>query len=178
MVALCANLNCDFEYILSDASINDQMLSGTTLTVFGSNLPVTDDVKINLGPVECIPSSSSATEIVCELEHQAVTGSWIVEVHTAMGIIPNVITFNIIISASVSAVSPNAEINFLGGDLLTIDGDNFGYDASVIDVEFGDGTTCNVLAAQMTFIECEANRWTATATTTQKVTVTINSVQD
>jgi hypothetical protein len=48
----------------------------------------------------------------------------------------NEITVPISIPVNAASITPNTDINFLGGDILTIAGDNFGNDASVIQVVF------------------------------------------
>lgn len=135
-------------------------------------------MKIAFGPVICIPSSLTGTEIVCDLETKPVSGNWIVEINTASGILPNTISTEISIATSVSAINPNVEVNFLGGDILVIDGDNFGFDTKVISVTFADLTTCKVLSVDMTTIECEANRWSSGHAQDQAVTVSVNGVED
>jgi len=42
------------------------------------------------------------------------------------------------------SISPNTDINFLGGDELTITGDSFGWDTEVVSVNFEHGTICDV----------------------------------
>ena len=64
---------------------------------------------------------------------------------------------------AVSAVTPNTDINYLGGDIMTITGDNFGYNISAISVVYADGTLCNVRTATMTAITCENARFTTGA---------------
>jgi len=79
MVALCASLNCDYKYIDSDSEITSQTLNGNLLTITGVNLPTGEEVVIDFGPARCIPEPPlTATEYVCQLEHEAVTGEWIV----------------------------------------------------------------------------------------------------
>ena len=115
---------------------------------------------------------------MCDLETKPVSGNWIVEINTASGILPNTISTEISIATSVSAINPNVEVNFLGGDILVIDGDNFGFDTKVISVTFADLTSCKVLSVDMTTIECEANRWSSGHAQDQAVTVSVNGVED
>jgi hypothetical protein len=178
MAALCASLNCDYTYVDTDAEISGQTLEGSVLTITGVNLPTGEDVVIDFGPARCIPDSLTASEYVCQLEHEAVTGEWIVQVNTDDGYLPNTIADSILIPATVTSVYPNDAINFLGGDILEITGEDFGYDASAVSVTFADGTVCTVLDVQMTFINCELNRFTKDAASYQPATVSINGIQD
>lgn len=92
--------------------------------------------------------------------------------------IPNAIETVITVPASVSSIEPSADINYLGGDTMTITGDNFGYDPSGITITYDDGTICDVLTAQMTVITCENRRFTRGASSVQAVNVNINGVED
>jgi hypothetical protein len=120
----------------------------------------------------------SSSQYDCDLETVAVTGNWIVKVNTADGNLYTSITNEIAIASDITSVEPNTDINFLGGDLLTITGDSFGYDITVISVTFTDGTICTVLSADMTEITCEPERWTDEADSDQTLTITINDVED
>lgn len=80
---------------------------------------------------------------------------------------------------SVSAISPATEVNFMGGSEMTITGDNFGYDASVITATYQDGTVCTVTSASMTSFTCTNARFSDDAVgTTLAVTVTVNGETD
>lgn len=46
-----------------------------------------------------------------------------------------------------NSVSPAADVSYLGGDEITITGDHFGYNPSVITVTYDDGTECEVISA-------------------------------
>jgi hypothetical protein len=67
------------------------------------------------------------------------------------------------IDTNVSAISPNTSVNFLGGDIMNITGDSFGYNTSAISVTYTDGTACTVTAASMTSITCVNARFTTEA---------------
>ena len=131
-----------------------------------------------LGPVQCNVVSNTATTITCDLVTSAVSGNWIVTVTSPNGLIPNEITTQLSIPVSVSSISPNSLINYLGGDLLTITGSNFGLDASVISITFDDATECVVQSVSITTITCYTNRFTSNPSSTQQVTVVINSASD
>jgi hypothetical protein len=137
-------------------------------------------VTISFGPVNCTITTLTDTQYECELETNAVTGNWIVVVNTEHGNLPNSISNEIAVESNLSSISPNTDINFLGGDLLTITGDNFGYDTDAISVVFTDGSLCVVQSADMTTFTCLPDRWedTKDADKDQTLTVTIHDVED
>lgn len=134
----------------------------------------TDDAAIT----EEEPEVATVEEIVCMLDDTVVTGEWIASIMTQFGSIPNAIETVITIPASVSSIEPSSDVNYLGGDIMTITGDNFGYDPSGITVTYDDGTICDVLTADMTTITCENRRFTRGASSMQAATVNINGVED
>ncbi len=133
---------------------------------------------IKFGPVLCNVVTNTVTEITCDLETNAVSGNWIVVVSSPNGLIPNSITTELSVPVSTSSISPNSQINFLGGDLITITGDNFGTDASVISITFTDATECVIKSVSMDTITCITKRFTSSPPSTSQVTVEINSVSD
>lgn len=147
------------------------------MTITGTSLPTTEELVIKLGPVLCNVISNTATSITCDLETSAVSGDWIVTVTSPNGLINNEITTSISIPVSVSSISPNTQVNYLGGDLLTITGDNFGFNASAVSVTFGDSTMCVIQSVSMTSITCILDRF-GTASSSAQVTVAINTVSD
>jgi len=87
-----------------------------------------------------------------------VSGNWTVIVLTTDGFLPSEIDAPINVPIVVSSVTPNANVNPLGGDTLVFAGTNFGYDTSSINVTFADGTPCTVLSAASTTFTCKVNR--------------------
>lgn len=118
------------------------------------------------------------SRINCTLNDTRVSGNWIVVVNTQYGLVPNEVTTEITIPVNVTSVSPMTDINFLGGDVMTISGDNFGYDTSAIMVTYDDGTTCDVIAADMTRFKCLNRRFTAGAAVAQGMQISINNLTD
>ena len=58
------------------------------LTITGTSLPTSDDVKIRISNSECIDVTASDTEITCTLNVGAAAGSWDVQVSDANGLTP------------------------------------------------------------------------------------------
>jgi hypothetical protein len=160
MPALCVDLNCDFQYTVSSSSIATQAFDTTdnkTLTLTGTLLPNATTDRIYFGPIICSYDLSTHVNetIVCELEDTVVSGDWKAYILTEYGLIPNAIASSIEIPVVATAISPNVDVNYLGGDIMNITGDSFGYDISAISVTYQDGTTCDVTYANMTYILCE-----------------------
>lgn len=76
--------------------------------------------------------------IICQLDDTRVSGSWKAEIMTIYGLTPNAISdyYSISIPVIASSVTPATDVNYLGGDYMTIDGNSFGYDISVISVTY------------------------------------------
>lgn len=179
-LALCTDLICDYSYVTSESLVSSQSLTdASVLTITGTSLPTNDaSLNITLGPISCTQTSVSETEIKCTLDDTRVSGEWIAVLVSDSGLIPNEISTAISIVASVSSISPSTDINFLGGTEMTITGDSFGYDTSVISVTYVDGTECVVSAVDMTSITCVNSRFTSDADETQTLTVSINNAVD
>jgi hypothetical protein len=50
---LCAGGNCDYEYLERDPVVTGYTLSGTSLTIDGTDLPTTD-ITVQMGYVACV----------------------------------------------------------------------------------------------------------------------------
>lgn len=150
MPALCVDLNCDFTYIASDSMISTQVLADDdSLTLTGTLLPNDNTDKIRLGPVACSITTHSDAEIVCQLDDTRTSGEWRTYIRTEFGLIPNEIANadKILIPVVATGISPNIDVNYLGGDVMTITGDSFGYNTDAISVVYDDGTICDVIDA-------------------------------
>lgn len=62
--------------------------------------------------------------------------------------------------------------------MLTISGDNFGTDASVVTVTFDDTTKCVLLTISMDTITCMPDRFTTNYQSSTQVTIAVNAVSD
>lgn len=159
------------------------MSSSNQLTLTGSALPnATTTDEITVGPVGCNPSSVAENQIVCNLNGTKVSGNWLAQIRTNKGLVPTQVSdadrINIAVdSTGISKTNNNESFNYLGGDTVVITGNNFGTDASVINVTYADGTVCDVQSVTMTAITCKTRRFTDNQQgTTQAVTVLINTV--
>ena len=111
-------------------------------------------------------------------------GSWDVEVYEANGLVPIASgVAKIDVPLVITSVSPSADLNQLGGDVLTIIGTGFDTDMTNTSVVFSDSTKCDVHCATATEIKCTIAGFdlspsvlnTSSAYTT---TITVNSVSN
>jgi hypothetical protein len=146
--------------------VSTQTLSDTQLTITGTSLPLATTDVITFGPVLCITDyvQSTNTSVVCDLADTITSGDWVVVYLSEHGFIPNEIITTIDVPVNVTAVSPSTDVNFLGGDVMTITGTSFGYDVSNITAVWSDGTVCTVTSALMDSITCTNGRFTSSAT--------------
>jgi hypothetical protein len=118
--AACDSLNCGYTYIQPTAQITDFSLSGTTLTITGTDLPSVIKT-IQFSNVACTNIVvTDTTTITCTVI--AVAGSWQPIVTDANGYIPINATNVINVPLTVTSVSPNANLNPNGGTTITISG--------------------------------------------------------
>jgi hypothetical protein len=160
--------------------VASQALIGTQLTINGTNLPIHTTDVITFGPVICNTdfNISTNTSVVCDLADTITSGEWTVVYVSEHGLLPNEINTTIAVPVSVTAVFPSVDVNFLGGDIMTITGTSFGYDASNITAVWSDGTVCSVKGAAMSSIICINARFTTNATSEQTLTLIVNGVND
>ena len=126
------------------------------LTISGTSLPTSDEVKVRFSNSECTDVTASETEITCTLDVGAAAGSWDAQVSDANGLTPKHVDVTAIdVALSVSSISPYTDLNQLGGDILTITGTGFDQVTSSTSVTFSDGTSCTVLTTSDTEITCE-----------------------
>jgi hypothetical protein len=84
--------------------------------------------RIRFANTECIfdNSTSTHTQLECVLADEPTCGEWIPEIYSAHGLIPtDPSTAKIKVDCTVTAITPNVDLNVLGGDNLTISGTNF-----------------------------------------------------
>jgi hypothetical protein len=81
---------------------------------------------------------------------------------------------------NVQSITPNLDLNYLGGDRLVVIGSGFGYNISNIKVTFDTGVDCKVIQAINSAIVCEADKFNNVSRQqiTLNVTITVNGVSD
>ena len=124
---VCPDFNCDYIYIDTESIIQDQQLTnGVDLTIIGVGLP-TEDIKVKFANAECLGEIiASDTQITCSLNFLPAAGEWCIELIDFRGLIPSEDDIDLIeVDLVIAGISPNSDLNQLGGDLLTFTGTGF-----------------------------------------------------
>ena len=124
--AICVALNCDYTYVEATAEISSQVVSGNVLTILGTDLPTGDDTELSLSGKACTINDKTATTITCTFTEALVAGSWNARVATALGGTPLAAGVSPIdVALVITSISPNTDLNYFGGGVLTISGEGF-----------------------------------------------------
>ena len=144
---LCPDFNCNYEYKAATSEITAQSLTEKALTITGTGLPTTD-VTVELGNAKCGTVTASATEITCTLAVYPAAGSWDVRVYEPKGLVPiKADTAKITVALVVNSITPNTDLNQLGGDVLTIAGRGFDAVTAATTITFKDNSKCDIVSA-------------------------------
>ena len=177
---VCPEFNCDFLYIEPTSQITSQSLTnGVDLTIQGTALP-TENIRVLLANSECQTITASETEITCSLADLPAAGTWDVQVIDYRGLIPLDENLDCIdVDLVVDSISPNSDLNQLGGDVLTLTGTGFDPVTTDTTVVFSDGTICIVEAATSTELLCTVDGFDLAALSLDDgytATVSVNEV--
>jgi hypothetical protein len=123
-------MTCDFSYIPPVGTITDFVWDSTakTLTLTGTAFPVEADItNIDFAQSNCTISAATGTTITCILDDIETCGAWAPTLNAKLGSIPldAALVKTEIIPCTVTAISPNTDLNILGYDNLTLTGTNF-----------------------------------------------------
>jgi len=177
MPAVCHSLKCGYKYVAPIASISSFTHSGTTLTINGVNLPSkVNSILFSHVPCENIQYVSSS-QLTCTVTPVAGNG-WYPVVTDDKGLIPVDPAATLKnIPVTVSAVSPNSNLNPWGGTIVTITGTGMPQNINKEDsysVTFSGGNKCSVISVAATQIRCIPEKFPATGSVS--LTVTVNAV--
>ena len=120
MPALCASLECDYDYFETTALVTDMTVSGQTVTLTGTDLPIDDILMIEVSNMECVAGSTSASSITCDIADDWTAGTWLPHIKTSMGVVP--IDSSIsphVVTHTIASISPSI-LNPAGGDTVVI----------------------------------------------------------
>jgi len=134
--AVCASLSCGYSYTVLNSIVTSFTRTGTALTINGNYLPTTDFTVI-FGQTACTGGAATANQITCTLENDPVSGDWVPEVRTANGLVrlhSSVNAQNVAITAT--SITPNTNVNPMGGSTLTIAGSNFPVSLDTLPADF------------------------------------------
>lgn len=182
---VCPDFNCDYVYTQPTSEVTAQVLAnGNELTITGTALPTTD-VRVVLGNAECGTVTASETEITCTLNVLPAAGSWDVQVYDNLGLAPIAVgTAKIDVALVITSITPNTDLNQLGGDIITISGTGFDKNTKNTSVKFvEDLTDCDVESGSPTEVKCKVRGFdpatiaAAGSVPTYTVRVSVNAVE-
>ena len=177
MPALCVSLACDYTYVNPTGIITGQSVSGTTVTVDGTSLP-TNNVSNVISGTDCIVTSISDTQLVCELQDPWTAGSWTIQMRDENGLVPEDTTVSPnVVPLEITGVNP-MNLEPAGGQLVTITGNNFPSSLNSehqITITFSDGQPCVVESITTTEIKCRTQQFnTSGGSTPLNLDVNVN----
>ena len=178
---VCPNTNCDYLYIADVGEVTSQSLSGTSLTIVGTDLPTTDFI-VRISNSKCTSPTATPTQITCTLDVAPAAGQWDVKIIGLNGITPiGAAVSKISVPLTVASITPNTDLNQLGGNVLTIVGTGFDQVTDNSSVVFSDSTTCTIQTTTATQITCLVNGFdsaTIDVVNPYTVTITVNAIAD
>ena len=127
--------------------------------------------------------TATETEITCTLNFLPAAGSWDVKLIDFRGLIPIEETVEkISVDLVIDSITPNTDLNQLGGDTLVFSGTGFdSLDITASSVVFSDTTICIVLDATPTTLSCLVDGFDADTLDTSvayATTITVNGVEN
>jgi len=136
--------------------------------------------KIRFANTDCIFDNSTSThgELHCVLADAPTCGEWIPEVYSDHGLIPtDPSATKIKVDCTVTAITPNTDLNVLGGDNLTISGTNFPkfIADNTVDIGFSnsEGTKCVLQSSKSTEMICLTKSFDKVKNLDEEFTMTI-----
>jgi len=94
-------------------------------------------LEVTVGGAACGNVVATATSVACTFTWGPPAGTWTPITRTAKGSVPNT-GLTVTVPLVGTSVTPNTNINYLGGDILTIVGSGFGSDITKVSVKFAD----------------------------------------
>ena len=177
--AVCGSNNCGYSYIAPVAQISDFTISGSILTIEGSNfLSLNSLVGITLGQHQCNITSATSSQIVCSVT--AVAGSWQPVLTDVNGIVPVATSSLLYVPLIVTGVTPSSGLNPFGGNVIQILGQNFPaslQEATQLSVTLSNGSPCLISNSSYSAIYCVTGAFDGT-TSISTLTLSVNLETD
>jgi len=100
---------------------------------------------VRISNSKCTSPTATATQITCTLDIAPAAGQWDVKVIGLNGATPmGAAVAKISVPLTVTSITPNTDLNQLGGDVLTIVGTGFDQIIDNSSIVFSDTTTCTI----------------------------------
>lgn len=150
------------------------------LTIDGTSLPLIADIQsVEFAKSQCtVDAASSATQIKCKLDIRHTCGNFKPALASKFGLIPiaNTVT-DIKIDCTMTAASPNTELNVLGGDIITFTGTNFPHQVANNDIKIAFANTaatkCTPTASNSVSLSCETQAFDKATDLSKTFTLTM-----
>lgn len=145
--AVCHGMNCDFTYVEPVGSIDSFTFDINTglVSIQGTDLPtnISDIFKVEFALSKCNvdPDSLTGTSLECTLVHNPTCGDHVPIVTSSLGKIPPSADIAAeTVSCEIIRVFPYSQLNLLGGDNVTLEGNYFPYNLedSTVSITFSD----------------------------------------
>lgn len=138
---------------------------------------------MKLGNVGCGVTTGTASEITCTLSSGPAAGTYAaVEVISVDGRVPvDPAVTPITVALQITTISPTSDLNQSGGDTVTITGSSLPWDVNDLQVNFSDGTNCQVVESSDTQATCITDAFdpnTIDTATPYTVNIAVNSETD
>jgi len=85
--AVCANVDCNYEYVVASSEITAFTVTDLDVTITGTDLPESD-LTVEFGGATCGTVSGDASGKTCTLEHLPYGGDHLIELTDASGLVP------------------------------------------------------------------------------------------
>lgn len=174
--AVCKNLDCDYTYVEPEGEVTGFTYTSSSgeLVLTGTGLPVNSSLvrHVEFAHSKCTISSTSNDSLTCTLDHEPVCGDHLPSLYSIYGLVNNSVNLTTTtIFCTVSSITPNTQLNLLGGDNLTISGTQFPWqiETSTVEIKFTDGqeTTCVPQVSSSTSLVCLTNEFDVDASAGQ-----------
>lgn len=188
MPAVCASLDCGYQYVSADSSIENFAFDGNRATMTVTNPPASFE-SFKIGTVDCEIDVNDGTNIECSLgSNLPVTGPVTLNALTSSGLLPvTYVDQSQTTPMDLQSLSPST-VRPTGGSVIELQGQNFplsldsGDEVSVV-ISDGEGT-CEIVSISSTAITCTIPTFqtvidsgvSALASETRQIELTINGV--
>ncbi|XP_072034178.1 fibrocystin-L-like [Amphiura filiformis] len=131
---------------------SSSVLGGGSLVLTGTEFAASGN-EVNLGGTECVITAESETEISCTIPDHT-PGQYDVELSVpGKGFADTSQIGDFTFTLKITGVSPNSG-SILGGTTVTIPGEGFGTNSSLVKVTFGSSSECEIITLIDEQIEC------------------------
>jgi hypothetical protein len=182
--AMCHNITCGFNYTEPVGEITSFTFdtASNKVTIVGTSLPTAaaDIYSVEFAKSLCTVDSTTvtATGFECTLIQEPTCGTWAPKLTAVLGVVPNAAAIvSLEVACSITAATPDFDLNIIGGDNITISGEHFPWDivSNNISIAFNDAdsTVCTPQDSQSTTLVCLTETFSETIDSSVPLSMTI-----